>query len=119
MKISFKSIDDEGNEIEFRSDAVYDNDYLVFNDNEYEDTTIYVKANNQRIELLRKGQINMSLIFNLNDKGLLKYENNGLYFILTVKGKNINVNNEIISFEYDLYDDTNFVGNHKIMIKIQ
>ncbi len=118
MQVSFKSLDDDGNEIDFRSDALYKDDYLIFNDNQYDDTTIYLKASNNRIELLRKGQINMSLIFDNDKIGFLKYENEGLYFELSVEAKEIIIKKEHIYFEYNLYDDINYVGNHKIWIKL-
>lgn len=118
MEISFKSVDDDFNEISYRSDANYQDGYLVFNDNQYDDTTIYLKVENNEVILIREGQINMKLQFNLKELGNLSYETQELAFRLKVKGQNIIKNDNLIHFEYDLFDDEHYLGNHKIWINV-
>ena len=119
MKVSFKSLDNENNEITFSVDGNYINGYLVFEDSVVPETLIYLKSDENYIELLRKGKINMSLTLETNKKGTLKYKEDNLYFELEAITKEIKVNDKEIYFEYDLFDDIYFVGNHKIWIKLQ
>lgn len=118
MKVSFKSLDSDKNEITFVSDAHYENEYLVFEDSVVPDTLIYLKASQNEIELTRKGAINMKLLLKMGEDSVLKYKEETLFFELTTKTNEIAIKEDEIYFDYDLFDDIYCVGNHKIWIKI-
>ena len=51
MEVSFLSIDNENNEISFKTDGHYEGDYLVFEDTVVQNTLIFLKAKEKEIEL--------------------------------------------------------------------
>ena len=118
MEVSFLSIDNENNEISFKKDGHYEGDYLVFEDTVVQNTLIFLKAKEKEIELLRKGKIDMSLVLKEKKENYLRYKDEHVYFELMTKTNEISVKNDEIHFNYDLLDDNNLVGNHKIWIKL-
>ena len=118
MEISFYSIDNEKNEISFKTEAHYEGEYLVFEDTVVSNTLIFLKAKEDDIELLRKGKIDMSLVLKMERDGYLKYKDEKVYFELGAKTNEISVKSDEIYFNYDLIDDNYVVGSHKIWIKL-
>ena len=118
MEVSFKSIDNLDNEITFRTEAHYEDDFLVFEDTVVQNTMIFLKTKNNEIELLRKGKIDMALVLKEKIDGYLKYKDSEIYFELVAKTNEISIKNDEIYFDYDLFDDNLSVGNHKIWIKL-
>ena len=118
MEVSFYSIDNEKNEISFKTEGHYEEEFLVFEDTVVSNTLIFLKAKDDEIELLRKGKIDMSLVLMKERDGYLKYKDDQVYFELEAKTNEISVKTDEIYFNYDLIDDNYTVGSHKIWIKL-
>ena len=86
MKVSFISIDDEKNKINFTSDVLYIDNIYRFNDGSTQNTTIELEIIGECVRLTRTGDINMYMLFDLNNITCGSYENNeGLEFDFEIK----------------------------------
>ena len=63
MKVSFISIDDEKNKINFTSDVLYIDNIYRFNDGSTQNTTIELEIIGECVRLTRTGDINMYMLF--------------------------------------------------------
>ncbi len=118
MRVDFRSLDSDNNEITYQSEAEIKNNTLIFNDNELDDTKIYFKLKDDSIDLRRVGLVNMKLILDKNNKSYLTYKQENLYMELDAKLIFYKKNGNSIYFEYNLYDGNNYLGNHKIWINL-
>ena len=117
MIIKFKTIDDELNEINFKSECKLENNTYIFKDKSVENTTIYLKIYEDYINIIRKGDTNMYLDLKLNEKLDGNYENKlGLKFNFHSFTREINIKSNGFYATYDLIIDDNIINTHKIWI---
>ncbi|MGM9969701.1 MAG: DUF1934 family protein [Anaeroplasma sp.] len=119
MQVTFHSLDSDENKIFFKSDAHYENDYIVFEDKSCQNTIIYLKIDSI-INLIRKGKVNTNISFIEGIKTDCHYNNDiGLEFDFQVLTNNININKNKITIEYTMFLDGKEFSTHKIWILLQ
>ena len=117
MIAKFKSIDKEGNIIEFESACIYENGIYRFADGSIENTMIYVSFDSDSVSIIRKGDTNMDLNLIYKQKTSGYYENNlGLKFEFESFTNDLSVNFNKIYVSYSLFIENDMVNEHKIWI---
>lgn len=115
--LTFHSVDSDDNKVIFNNDYVREDNRIIFKDKSTENTDIILTINDDlSLVFERKGSINMLLPLALGEKKAGYYKNsNGLEFDLNVKTLFLEIKNNKISVEYELYV-MDVVQTHKIWI---
>lgn len=117
MKVTFHSLDNDGNKVFFKSDAKNVDSYIEFIDKSTENTSIRLKYDTSSIIIERVGNINMVLNLELNKTtGCMYKDNLGLELDLEIKTNELEVKNNKLYANYDLILDKNVISSHKIWI---
>lgn len=117
MIAKFKSIDKEGNVIEFESDCSYENGIFTFKDQSIENTMIHLTYDSNSVSILRNGDTKMDLNLIYKQKTSGYYENNlGLKFEFYSFTNDLSVNSNQIYVSYSLFIENDMINEHKIWI---
>ena len=117
MIAKFKSIDKEGNIIEFESICLYENGIYTFKDESTENTMIYISFDSNNLNIIRKGDTTMDLNLIFKQKTSGYFENNlGLKFEFESFTDDLSVNFNNIYASYSLFIENELINQHKIWI---
>lgn len=120
MVVSFFSIDNQNNRVCFKSEAVYENQTLIFQDKSVKDTYIHVAENGDKLRFERKGAVRMVMELEV---GCLRngfYKNDlGLEFTFFSYCRALKITEKKIEMEYDMILDEAVLSKHKIWIIIR
>ena len=90
---------------------------IIFVDKTCENTTNHLILLDNQIKLIRLGEVNMEMLFDLSKETIGKYSNNlGLEFSFVVKCYNLKVQKNRILIEYNMILDEFTSSTHKIWI---
>lgn len=126
MIVSFVSIADENNKIEFTAKAEVRLDEIIFEDKSMSNTMISIKHENSSIILKRFGATNMLMEYRLGCLTSGYYRNNeGIDFEFEIYTRYLKVGNDKYSVSYDMIVENeivskisfelNFLENQQIM----
>lgn len=115
--LTFHSIDSDNNKVIYSTDYKREDNKVIFKDKSAENTDIILTINNDlSLTFERKGDVNMLLPLALGEKKAGFYKSsNGLAFDLNVKTLFLEIKNNKISVEYELYV-MDIIQTHKIWI---
>lgn len=117
MKVSFISIDEEKNKVNFSAEVEKVDNIYKFKDGSCENTFIELEVLGQCIRLTRTGDINMYMLFDLNNITSGSYENNeGLEFDFEVKTTKIEVSKSKIRIDYSMIMEKETLSSHKLSL---
>lgn len=120
MVVSFFSVDNQNNRVCFKSEAVYENNTLVFQDKSVRDTYIHVTKHKDKLCFERKGSVCMSMELELGCRRTGFYKNAlGLEFSFTSYCHILKITEKKIEMEYDMILDGDVLSKHKIWIIIR
>jgi uncharacterized beta-barrel protein YwiB (DUF1934 family) len=117
MRLSFHSIDDNDNKIFYEADYEKSDNEIVFIDKTLENTTNHLIIDQDKLKLIRLGEVEMEMTFDLNRSTNGYYKNTmGLEFTFTVKTNKLKVVKNKILVEYNMILDEFTASTHKIWI---
>ena len=117
MRLSFHSISDNEDKVFFETEYVKEENEIVFLDKTWENTTNHLILLEDKVKLIRLGDVNMEMLFDLSKETIGKYSNNlGLEFSFIVKCYNLKVQKNKILIEYNMILDEFTSSTHKIWI---
>lgn len=117
MKVTFHSLDNDGNKVFYKTDAKAIDSYIEFRDGSTKNTIIRLSYTNSSIIIERIGDINMVLNLELDKTtGCMYKDNLGLELDLEIKTNELEVKNNKLYANYDLILDKNVISSHKIWI---
>ena len=117
MRLSFHSISDNEDKIFYETSYVKEDNELVFLDKTCENTTNHLIFIDDKIKLVRTGEINMEMLFDLSKDTIGNYSNNmGLEFSFIIRCYNLKVTKNKILIEYNMILDEFTSSTHKIWI---
>lgn len=119
MKIHFYSFTDGKKSTSFVEEATFDGKCYEFLDHSQTGTKIRIILGINQITIKRIGSIDSEIVVK---EGILTkaYHNSGdLKFEFMVKGHDIKINDNSISFSYDYYYQNDYIGKIKIGLLIK
>jgi uncharacterized beta-barrel protein YwiB (DUF1934 family) len=117
MRLSFHSISDNEDKIFYETEYVIEDNEIVFVDKTCENTTNHLILLEDKIKLIRLGDVNMEMLFDLSCDTKGKYSNNiGLEFDFIVRCYNLKIQKNKILIEYNMILDEFTSSTHKIWI---
>lgn len=117
MIAKFKSIDKEGNIIEFESICLYENGIYSFKDESIENTMIHVSFDSNNLNFIREGDTIMDLNLIYKQKTSGYFENKlGLKFEFESFCNDLSLNFNKIYVSYSLFIENELINEHKIWI---
>ena len=117
MFLTFKSIDNEGNEIKFQTEyEKLDNKY-IFDDLSVENTKVELMMNEENVIINRFGDTESKFVFIQGINTLAFYKNSlGLELKMNIFTKKIIIKSKQLYLEYELILDSDVISSHKIWI---
>ncbi|BDU50589.1 DUF1934 domain-containing protein [Haliovirga abyssi] len=119
MELRIKTFDGDGNNF----DKVFDTKKQKFDKGikyEYKDefgsNIIYV-IKNKKIQIKRKGKINSNQLIEKNKKTKFLYKTDYLNKEFLLETKDILIQDEMLEFEYHIYENENLINKIKVLIK--
>ena len=117
MKVSFISIDDEKNKINFTTDVIYIDNKYTFTDKTTENTVIEIEVLGECIRLTRTGDVSMYMLYDLNNITSGSYENKeGLEFSFEIQTTKLEIQNSKIRIDYSMIMDKQVMSSHKLSL---
>ena len=117
MRLSFHSIDDNDNKIFYETNYEKSENEIVFIDKTLENTTNHLLIDEDKLKLIRLGDVEMEMLFILNQTTNGYYKNNiGLEFEFIIKTNKLKVEKNKILVEYNMILDEFTASTHKIWI---
>ncbi len=114
--LRFYSIDSDENEVKYFSPFVRNGNTLLFEDKSTKDTKVFLTIG-ENIKIERKGLINMSFLFDLDNLTIGTSENElVLKSEFMIKSYDSLMSNNNITISYDLYLDSEKISGHRIVI---
>ena len=120
MKIHFYSFTDGKKSISFQEEATFDGKSYEFLDHSAPNTKLRITiVDEATIRVKRFGTVNNEILIKENDTCISTYSSPDLNFKFMVKGYDIKIKADAISFSYDYYYDGDYVGKIKIGLLIK
>ena len=117
MRLSFHSIDDNDNKIFYESDYEKSEKEIMFIDKTLENTTNHFIFLKDKLKLIRSGDVEMEILFDLSNLTKGYYKNTmGLEFEFFIKTNTLKVEKNKILVEYNMILDEINTTTHKIWI---
>ena len=117
MKVSFISIDDENNKINFSTEVTKVDNIYRFIDKTTNNTTIEIEVLGNSVRLTRIGDITMYMLYDINNITSGSYENvEGLEFNFEIKTTKLEVQNNKIRIDYSMIMDKQVMSSHKLSL---
>lgn len=117
MRLSFHSISDNEDKIFYETEYVMDDNEIIFLDKTTENTTNHLFILEDKIKLIRLGNVNMEMLFDLSKDTKGKYSNElGLEFDFIIRCYKLRVQKNKILIEYNMILDEFTSSTHKIWI---
>jgi uncharacterized beta-barrel protein YwiB (DUF1934 family) len=117
MRVSFISLDEENNKVSFQSEVIKIDNVYKFKDESTTNTYIELEEIGSCFRLTRTGDINMYMLFDLNNITSGSYENKeGLEFNFEIKTSKIEVIKNKIRIDYSMIMDKQVLSSHKLSL---
>lgn len=115
-KITFHSVDSDGEKVIFHTEGTIIDNKIVFVDKTAKNTNIIITLFNDCVAFERIGESKMYLKLALNTYTKCNYDNHGLAFEFEAYTTKLNVTNTKLEFEYDMYIEKDLISKRKIYI---
>ena len=117
MKVSFISIDDEKNKINFSTEVIKIDNKYTFDDKTTKNTKIEIEVLGKCVRLIRTGDITMYMLYDLENITSGSYENSeGLEFNFEIKTTKIEIEKSKIRIDYSMIMDKQVLSSHKLSL---
>ena len=117
MKVSFISIDDENNRINFSTDVQVDGNKYSFIDKTTSNTNIEIEVIGENVRLTRTGDVTMYMLYDIKNITSGSYENNeGLEFNFEIKTTKLEVSKSRIRIDYSMLMEKEVLSSHKLSL---
>ena len=117
MKVSFISVDDEKNKINFSTGVIYNDNKYTFVDQTTPNTTIEIEVLGECIRLTRTGDTTMYMLYDLANITSGSYENvEGLEFNFEIKTTKLEIQKTKIRIDYSMIMDKQVLSSHKLSL---
>lgn len=117
MKVSFLSMDNNENKVNFTTEVEKKDNIFIFNDLSTTNTTIEIEILNKNVRLTRTGDTTMYILFDLNYITSGSYKNSlGLAFEFDIKTTRLDILSNKIRIDYDMIIDKETLSSHKISL---
>lgn len=119
MKLKFQSSNNDADLVEFETQYISENNKIIFDDLSIENTKIIIDILDEfNVNFKRVGNINMDILFSLNNDKIASYSNNlGVSFDFNVFTNKLVIKNDQIIVEYES-NIMDFKQKHKIFIDL-
>lgn len=119
MKLKFQSSNNDADLVEFEAQYISENNKIIFDDLSIENTKIIIDILDEfNVNFKRVGNINMDILFSLNNDKIASYSNNlGVSFDFNVFTNELVIKNDQIIVEYES-NIMDFKQKHKIFIDL-
>lgn len=119
MKLKFQSSNNDADLVEFEAQYISENNKIIFDDLSIENTKIIIDILDEfNVNFKRVGNINMDILFSLNNDKIASYSNNlGVSFDFNVFTNRLVIKNDQIIVEYES-NIMDFKQKHKIFIDL-
>lgn len=119
MKLKFQSSNNDADLVEFEAQYISENNKIIFDDLSIENTKIIIDILDEfNVNFKRVGNINMDILFSLNNDKIASYSNNlGVSFDFNVFTNKLVVKNDQIIVEYES-NIMDYKQKHKIFIDL-
>ena len=119
MKLKFQSSNNDADLVEFEAQYISENNKIIFDDLSIENTKIIIDILDEfNVNFKRVGNINMEILFSLNNDKIASYSNNlGVSFDFNVFTNKLVIKNDQIIVEYES-NIMDFKQKHKIFIDL-
>lgn len=119
MKLKFQSSNNDADLVEFEAQYISENNKIIFDDLSIENTKIIIDILDEfNVNFKRVGNINMDILFSLNNDKIASYSNNlGVSFDFNVFTNKLVIKNDQIIVEYES-NIMDFKQKHKIFIDL-
>ncbi|HRF70849.1 MAG: DUF1934 domain-containing protein [Anaeroplasmataceae bacterium] len=115
MEVTFISIDQENHKIEYKAIAKQDGNGISFSDKSCENTVIYLKIKENKLHLLRQGEVTMEMEFIPKEKTKGYYQNQlGLSFEFDVYCSLCIIKDERIDVHYEMILEDGTTNKQKL-----
>ncbi len=115
MQVTFSSIDDQLNKIEFTSNLEQLEHHYWFEDKSMPNTMIHLWIEGNCIFLKRTGQTLMNMVFDPTEETLADYKSNiGLSFEFIIHCTKLSISSKQIIIHYEMKQDDDFISKHQI-----
>lgn len=117
MKVSFLSLDDSNNKVNFTTEVVSRDNLYMFNDLSTTNTQIEIEVLDDSLRLIRTGDITMNMLFDLHNQTRGSYKNNeGLEFVFEVLTTRLEITSNKIRIDYEMIMEKETLSKHKISL---
>ena len=117
MKVSFISIDDENNKINFSTDVTLLDNKYTFIDKTTPNTNIEIEVLGECVRLTRTGDTTMYMLYDLKNITSGSYENvEGLEFSFEIKTTKLEIQKTKIRIDYSMIMDKQVLSSHKLSL---
>lgn len=114
MQVTFSSMDDQMNRVQFSSNLEQLDNHYWFEDKSIPNTMIHLWIEENLIHLKRTGQTVMDMLFDPTEETLGSYQNDlGLAFEFIIHCTNLTISSKQIIIHYEMKQDE-FISKHKI-----
>ena len=117
MKVSFLSIDDENNKINFSTEVTHVDNRYIFVDKTTENTIIEIEVLGECVRLTRTGNVTMYMLYDINNLTCGSYENKeGLEFEFEIQTTKLEIQKSKIRIDYSMIMDKQVMSSHKLSL---
>lgn len=114
MQVTFSSIDDQLNRVQFSSEVKLVDHHYCFEDKSSANTMIHLWIETHCIHLKRTGQVVMDMLFDPEKETLGTYQNEmGLELEFVIRCIKLSISPKQIMIQYEMKQDS-FLSKHKI-----
>ncbi len=119
MIVSFISIDEDDNKIEYTSSADVINDKIIFMDKSTTNTNIMIYKKNDSLYLKRYGLIDMTMEYKLGNKTLGYYKNqDGIEFEFQTYTNYLEIKDDKYIVDYEMIVENDVVSKITFVLEI-
>ncbi len=119
MIVSFISIDEDNNKIEYTSHANIDNNKIIFKDKSTNDTNIMIYQESDSLYLKRYGMVDMIMEYKLGYKTKGYYKNqDGIEFEFQIFTKYLEINADKCIVDYQMIVENDVVSKTSVILEI-
>ncbi|MDE5566542.1 MAG: DUF1934 domain-containing protein [Anaeroplasmataceae bacterium] len=117
MQVTFSSLDEEMNRIQYEASVKQEENYLIFEDKSVPNTWVKILIESEVIHLVRYGQVQMEMTFDPTKKTIGHYQNEmGLDFNFMIDCSKLSISKEHITIHYQMILDETIKTKHKISL---
>lgn len=117
MQVTFTSLDEEMNRIQYEASVKQEENYFIFEDKSVSDTQVKLLIESEVVHLIRFGQVQMEMIFDPKKKTMGHYQNEmGLEFQFMIVCTKLSISKDCVIIHYQMILDETIKTKHKITL---